>query len=601
MNLNRHEELNPRQQVLPNYIIEKVYRLHQIFYSQLPNLSNEARATGMVFFYRFYEHEKNISNSSPKEFALFAISCLHLGTKVCEKAIPLSKFSSIISNAKGDVRIAFQDVFDTLDGIKIPSYSSDNFIVELNQKLIDREMRTIIALGFNFDVIQPYDFFKIYIEKILKWHLALESEFFKPLKDELVEYCSRFLNNLQPTTMFYIYAPEILAIAAIHMTFRFIKLPLVSPAGNPWYSFLVPNLDYEEVDKAIDLVYKFFTEKFNTQKIPSYIERRTKVPDNFLETWLNYPYIPLKNVPLCPPPPLAMVDHLVEGSSSFKKCELDHVPQFPLPPYLHAKSNSPKPPPNSNLHQIQTEFPMPHSKKDHKSDDKKHKKRKNSLSPSRHIQSQHYDHPHDHRDGFHQPQTWHHQRSRRRSSPDYDYDYEYKNYHIMPHVPQNERREQRWHPIDDGRRNWPSQRRRDKDDGYYDIPDARRGPPFSPQIGRPRDRDGRPIPPPPPPPLIPSGKFYRRPPPPERGFHERDERERERERERSRLNKDRDKDARRNEDDRNGNRNKGKESDRNRERNSFNGRNKSSEKTKQNSKDESKNSELQKNQKKDHQ
>lgn len=637
MSIKKYEELHPQQQVLPNDVIEKAVLLQRIFKDQFKqilriDLSDVAQATGMIFFYKFYEKRQNIS---PKDYALYAISCLHLATKVCESPIPITKFTNCIIQASGDWRSGFQDIFDTLDGIKIPSPKNTTEIVELNEKLLKSEMRAIVALDFNFDVVKPHDLLENYIEKILKWHLKPDSEFYQPLKAELIGYCKCFLNDLQITPIFYLYKPELLAISIISMAFKIIKLPLVSPVKNPWYFYLAPNLIDSEVLGVINEVDNFFTDLFVKQRKQVFFERKTNIPDIIMEkTWIKYPYFPFKNIPLCPPPPLSKIDKLVKGSESFTDSELDHIPKFP-PPDKKLQ--------NPNLIQFNTEFPVMKAKKK-RDEDKKRKNKNNSPnqgsslrhskhSNNGHMRPNHNDifplSPQHHNFRGHDADIGHHHRHgypnyNPRFDMEYEYDVEYRYQHFNPPscIPsaQSDRREPRRKPRESERAgngvgSQPRGRERYRDDpnsGYYPY-EFKRLSPLPPQKRRDRIQDPHQYPSPPPRDRerdrlndgekrrdrdrdLPqknrdkeyndSPRIFKGPPPghfrPSDRDRERDiprdEDERDRERERDR-NRDRDRDRNRNnEKGRNRDKAKAKDSDKNRDnqdsKNRFNGKNK---------------------------
>lgn len=323
-----------QQLAIPNNVIEKAIRLHQYFNQkiQLPHIS---RATAMIYFYRYYEKMPDLS---PKEYALSSISCLHLATKVCEAPKSLSLLMRQLEDAQGDDKSILQDIFQTLDGIS--SRFSKEEIVQLIEKLTKKEMAIIVALNFDFAVVLPYNLIEGYISRILRWHLNPDSPNYQSFFHEILQKCSMFLNDLQLIYMFYIYEPEILAIAAINMTFDYLRIPLVSPPAHPWFLYLAPNLDQQYVLNIMEEVRQFFLDKFRKNRMPENDRRKTEVSDDEMKNWFHFPCMIFKNTPQCPPPPLQFLDSIVKDSDSFKHCELDHVPPFEPPPDLDYFGNN---------------------------------------------------------------------------------------------------------------------------------------------------------------------------------------------------------------------------------------------------------------------
>ena len=319
---------NSKNETLPVEILEKVIRLHRHFYNFLEISMPMARATGMIYFNKFFTTRK--IRGEPK-YALYAVACLHLATKMCECPRSLNKFVEIIYEAWDNPD--YVRLFEGLDGISKPE-SDQSYVKDLIRQLISAEMDVIQHFNFVFEVKLPYEYCDIYISEILKWHMPMDYEYFEPLKQELQKLSWAFLNDLLFTPLFYTHKPELVALVCIKLSFERIGIPLISPRNQQWFNILCPLVDCNKFDNLYFDAQEFFIQTFATQKISITQQRETPVPNEVMTNWHNYPFQMRLSIPQCPPPPFEMLQETAGTSKAFTRMDADHVPFFPPPQSL---------------------------------------------------------------------------------------------------------------------------------------------------------------------------------------------------------------------------------------------------------------------------
>jgi hypothetical protein len=153
--------------------------------------------------------------------------------------------------------------------------------------------------------------------------------------------------QLRAAAVFYSHSAEMLARAAILMTFERLELPLQSPRRA-----LVPiprahPRGLARVQALITEVREFFHRAWKRGKIAPTEGKKTAVTSAQMTHWLRFPYLALQPVPQCPPPDLALLATLGAGDESSKDLDSDHKPPLPPPGEKSAA-----------LQQLQSEFRM---------------------------------------------------------------------------------------------------------------------------------------------------------------------------------------------------------------------------------------------------
>ena len=319
----------------PDFIFKEVanlyLKLNQFFNIKAP----EIKGTAIYYFYKYYQK----LHSNPPEYAIAAISCFHLATKVYDISIAFTQYIYVIKNSpKSGITSSFIKSFKVLDGI--PPSSAPDFYVILLKKLVKKEMEIIIDLDFDFTAKIPYDISTMMIDQILKWHISPKDHIFLPLRDELNRRCWSFFNDLQISEIFYTNDPEMIAISSIELAFLLVDLPLVSPKNSPWYTFLVPNVNLDKINElTLEMKKKLYLYFHNLNGKNNYFKLKMQIDKNILTDWIRFPLIPLKKYPFCDPPSFDLLDSI---KSHNKKDEIDYyAPKFPPPDFLISnESNS---------------------------------------------------------------------------------------------------------------------------------------------------------------------------------------------------------------------------------------------------------------------
>ena len=314
-----------RKQALSFMIIQRTKQLYQQIKAELDIQSPEALAAGLYFMNRYYQ----TVDQDPPEYGLFAIAALHLASKVCESRARLKRMVELIVRARKHARSEFEDLFMDLDGI--PQWG-ERMESGLTRLLVNREMKIVSALNWDFSVPKTYELAKIYIGKIVKWHIPHAEPTYLSLTKEISGTCEKFLNDLQYTSIFYEYGPEMIALAAVKLSFDRLQLPLVSPKHSQWWTFLVPiSSDSEELSTVFKESREFFEDIWRKRRLPAVDNRKTDVSDDQMKQWHQFPVLPLKDVPICSPPSFEMLDEVVKDDSSFKNMDASHLPELEPP------------------------------------------------------------------------------------------------------------------------------------------------------------------------------------------------------------------------------------------------------------------------------
>ena len=288
----------------------------------------QARAAGLYFMNKYYQ----LTDIKPREYGLYAIAALHLATKVCESRILLQDFVHVVAAARKLKWSAYEEIFDELDGI--PEFH-EGIQTTLTKLFVNREMKILTALNWDLSVPNTFACANSYVKKVVQWHLPRTDPRNFELGEELSSLCEKFLGDLQYTSVFYCYGPEMIALAAVKLSFDRLQLPLVSPKHANWWTFLAPvENDSEDLEYVFAEARKFFEDVWQQRRIAVTEERKTKVLDEEMMQWDRFPVMQLKEIPICHPPPFKLLDEIVKDNDSFKHMDADHLPERE-PPDVH--------------------------------------------------------------------------------------------------------------------------------------------------------------------------------------------------------------------------------------------------------------------------
>ena len=322
--MNERKKCND-DQAIPLNIIKDMIQLLNIFTKLFKINDVYCRAYAMTYLYNFYKKTKK----NPHEYALYTISSLNLSFKVCNTSISYSKFIMEIEYAKRNQNTPMMKLLNSLGGL--PYLEGKESIAQLNDLFARKEIDIIIALNFNLNIVLPYDVSIPFIEKILSWHIKKSSPIFQQLKEELVQKCWIFLNDLQYKIEFYTYSSEEIALPAIELTFFLLDLPLVSPNNRIWIQFLSPSIIPEIFTKLTNQFKQYFSIFFQSKSFDEKAKLNTPVKPELFFQFINYPIIPLQETPISPPPDIELIEKIVKDSIYFKKYDADHIPRVPPP------------------------------------------------------------------------------------------------------------------------------------------------------------------------------------------------------------------------------------------------------------------------------
>ena len=313
-------------------ILEKAIKVQTYFSNKLYINLPIVRASGMIFFQRFYD----INQKNPPKYLIFNIASLHLATKICESPISLQYFIRVFFESLNDP-VGYQTMSEFNEINDFDRSNKDFFFETVTSQVIRSEMEIIIAIKFNFELNLPYNYIDLYLQQILNWHLD-ENEIKKNLHKELKHISNFLLNELQYSPIFYIYPSDLIGLIIIDESFKRIKLPLISLLNQNWFNIILPHYTKEYYFQVNSEVNFYFTLKFSTSGLSLVQNRRTKITDKDFLTWKTIPLLIKSIEPLCPPPPLDLLNNYFINDNSFTQLDSDHLPFNKPPPLVYNKN-----------------------------------------------------------------------------------------------------------------------------------------------------------------------------------------------------------------------------------------------------------------------
>ncbi len=139
------------------------------------------------------------------------------------------------------------------------------------------------------------------------------------------------LTELQTSPIFYKYPPDIIAQAAIHVTFERLNLPLVSTHNLTWYGALLPFRDLTEMNEAYKLVSEY-VQKSEMITPPQPITGQIEDIQLKMKGFFITPLEDIREIDeMCPPPPIELMNEIAGQVDGFNHLWADHLPSVPPP------------------------------------------------------------------------------------------------------------------------------------------------------------------------------------------------------------------------------------------------------------------------------
>lgn len=309
---------------VPTNIISAAISLRRFICCQIDLKNYPARASATYFFQKSYS---GLTIDDPT-IVYFIVASLHLSTKVYDESRPLSVIISVLEKATQE-----QAIINILPAIKyIPPFDEESRNI-IHKNIVSAENDIIYRLDFCFKIQLPYPCAYHFARVIVHWHIPPDDQnLFDSLTNEIYNAAYNLLIDLQSNPIFYKYPPDIIAQAAIRVTFEQLKLPIVSTPRLAWYGALLPFRDLDEMNEAFQQV----TEYVQTSKITTSLPPITTQNEDLQKRTWEFFITPLEEIreidEMCPPPPIELIKEIIGPSDGFNNVWSDHLPAVPPPP-----------------------------------------------------------------------------------------------------------------------------------------------------------------------------------------------------------------------------------------------------------------------------
>lgn len=309
---------------VPQQIVKGVITLHR-FICKDPEVNLNCapvRAIAMAYLKKCYRGQ-----ADDDSYLLYlAVAALHLASKVYDEPRCLPRLVTALDNARNKPELCA--AFPCLSSIKT---IGQEFRSIVTNKLIRVENDLIFLLDFKLKVLLPYEFAQNYVDRIIHWHIDTSDPLYNPLLTEIYDTSSIFLNDLMRSHLFFQYPPDIIAQAAVRLTFELYDLPLVSPnTAIQWYGLILPFRDECEMCDAYQQIRQVFIELgvFKSKR-----QLKNQIHHKKFTEWYITPVDDLNTIDkMCPPPPLEMMKQISGENNAFNELYTDRKPKLEPPP-----------------------------------------------------------------------------------------------------------------------------------------------------------------------------------------------------------------------------------------------------------------------------
>lgn len=179
----------------------------------------------MVLFHKFYLLS-SATISSPSQARLIAAACL---------------FISIKAN-NGFFSVA--DIVDKASKI-------DENLVNSSCEMVEYEIRILINIGFELEVVLPYKG----LEHLFEYLKTVLKEKFRPF----LQTCSNFINDSFKFPLCLYYRPNSVALTSVYLTAKLYNIILPDVSEVKWYNIKDQSIMFEEIEEISNLMQYMYT------------------------------------------------------------------------------------------------------------------------------------------------------------------------------------------------------------------------------------------------------------------------------------------------------------------------------------------------------
>lgn len=194
-------------------------------------------ATAIVFFHRFFARQ----SFRKYDRIIVATACLFLAGKVEEAP---KKLRDVISAS-----------YATLNKSKdVPPLREDSKeFKDLREKILVMERVVLNSVAFDMYIEHPYKYIMKYRSKIKTEGASAESS------RQLAQVAWNFINDSLRTTLALQHDARTMAIAALYLAFKFLKMR--APPGAPWWAEIEPKISQAVLEEISNTILDLYEDK----------------------------------------------------------------------------------------------------------------------------------------------------------------------------------------------------------------------------------------------------------------------------------------------------------------------------------------------------
>ena len=189
----------------------------------------------MVIFHKYYLiNKENFSNS--QDVILSGLSSLFIAIKSSYGYVKIENFSTAVIRSLDKKR--YNNMKD---------YSND----EIGEKILINEVKILINIGFDLDIILPYR----YLDNFLGY---LTNNLYENLKNFL-QTTNNFINDSFKIPLCLYFDPNLIALTSILLTTKLFNITLPDlDDGRKWYNLIDKSIKYETLIEIANLINKMY-------------------------------------------------------------------------------------------------------------------------------------------------------------------------------------------------------------------------------------------------------------------------------------------------------------------------------------------------------
>lgn len=189
----------------------------------------------MMLFHKYYLINKD-NFTSTYEVMLSALTCFFIAIKTNYGYVNIDNFSLAVKKI--------------LDEKKIKN-SKDYTKEEIGDKILSNEVRILIKIGFDLDIILPYK----YLDNILSY---LRTNLRENLRN-FMQTTTNFINDSFKIPLCLYFDPKLIALSSIMLTSKFYNITLPDlEDGSRWYNIFDKSIKLENLIEIANILNNMY-------------------------------------------------------------------------------------------------------------------------------------------------------------------------------------------------------------------------------------------------------------------------------------------------------------------------------------------------------